>query len=239
MSTAAQQEVTTPANATTGNFVWHELRTTDAKGAEDFYTHVVGWQAKSSGDPGGIPYTLLSVGEIGTAGLMQLTPDMLAGGMRPGWVGFIGVDDVDDYAKRIEQAGGKLHCAPQDIPTVGRFVSAEDPQGAVFLLFKGSLNYAPPRPPAGSPGTVGWNELSANDEAIRMALLLRPLRLGPGQHMDMGPSGTYRIFNTGGAPVGAMMNRDPASLQPRSGFTTSTLRISMPRQRASRRRTAR
>ena len=56
MSTTAQQEVNTSANVTTGNFVWHELRTTDAKGAEDFYTHVVGWKAKSSGDPGGIPY---------------------------------------------------------------------------------------------------------------------------------------------------------------------------------------
>jgi predicted enzyme related to lactoylglutathione lyase len=27
--------------------------------------------------------------------------------------------------------------------------------------------------------------------------------------MDMGPMGTYRIFNNGGAPVGAMMTRDP------------------------------
>jgi hypothetical protein len=83
MSTAAQQEVTTPVKAATGDFVWHELRTTDAKGAQDFYTHVVGWQAKPSGDPGGMPYTLLSVGDLGTAGLMQLTPDMLASGMRP------------------------------------------------------------------------------------------------------------------------------------------------------------
>jgi predicted enzyme related to lactoylglutathione lyase len=47
MSTAAQQEVTTPVKAATGDFVWHELRTTDAKGAQDFYTHVVGWQAKT------------------------------------------------------------------------------------------------------------------------------------------------------------------------------------------------
>ena len=65
MSTAAQQEVTTPVKAATGDFVWHELRTTDAKGAQDFYTHVVGWQAKPSGDPGGMPYTLLSVGDLG------------------------------------------------------------------------------------------------------------------------------------------------------------------------------
>ena len=101
-----------------------------------------------------MPYTLLTVGDLGTAGLMQLTPDMLAGGMRPAWVGFIGVDDVDAYAKRVEQGGGKLHCPPMDIPTVGRFASAQDPQGAVFLLFKGSLDYAPPRPPVGTPGVV-------------------------------------------------------------------------------------
>src|ERR1700684_827946 len=99
MSTAAQQEVTTPVKAAKGDFVWHELRTTDAKGAQDFYTHVVGWQAGGSGDPGGIPYTLLSRGGFTTAGLIQLTPEMLAGGMRPAWVGFIGVDDVDACAK--------------------------------------------------------------------------------------------------------------------------------------------
>jgi len=34
MSTTAQQEVNAPASVTTGDFVWHELRTTDANGAE-------------------------------------------------------------------------------------------------------------------------------------------------------------------------------------------------------------
>lgn len=209
MSTTAQQEVTTPVKATTGDFVWYELRTTDAKGAKDFYTHVVGWQAKSSGNPAGIPYTLFSIGGIDTAGLMQLTPDMLNAGMRPGWVGFVGVDDVDAYAKRIEQDGGKLHCPPQDIPTVGRFASAEDPQGAVFLLFKGSLREAPPRPPAGSTGTVGWNELSANDEKSAWPFYSRLFGWREDSTMDTGPNGTYRIFNNGGAPIGAIMTRDP------------------------------
>ena len=147
MSTAAQQQVTTPVKAATGDFVWHELRTTDSKAAEQFYTHVVGWKTEKSGDPGGMPYTLLSVGGLSTAGLMQLTPQMLDAGMKPAWVGFIGVDDVDAYAKRVEQGGGKLHCQPMDIPGIGRFASAEDPQGAVFLLFKGSLSEAPKRPP--------------------------------------------------------------------------------------------
>jgi uncharacterized protein len=210
MSTAAQQEVTTPIDTATGSFVWYELRTTDAKGAEEFYTHVIGWQAKPSGDPGGIPYTLLSVGDIGAAGLMQLGPDMLAGGMKPGWVGFIGVDDVDAYAKRVEQGGGKLHFPPMDIPTIGRFASVQDPQGASFLLFKGSLSEAPPRPAAGTPGTVGWNELSANDEKSAWPFYSGIFGWKEDSTMDMGPMGTYRIFNNGGAPIGAVMTRDPS-----------------------------
>jgi predicted enzyme related to lactoylglutathione lyase len=208
MSTVAQQEATTPAKTGTGDFVWHELRTTDAKGAEEFYTHVIGWQAESSGDPGGMPYTLLSVGDLGTAGLMQLTPQMLEGGMRPAWVGFIGVDDVDAYAKRVEQAGGKLHCPPQDIPTVGRFASVEDPQGAAFLLFKGLCESAPPRPAEGTPGIVGWNELSADDEQSAWRFYSDIFGWRVERTMDMGPNGVYRIFTNGGAPLGAMMTRD-------------------------------
>lgn len=208
MSTVAQQTASPSAKTRTGDFVWHELRTTDAKGAVEFYTHVIGWEAKSFGDAGGVPYTLLSIGDFSTAGLMQLTPQMLEGGMQPGWVGFIGVDDVDGYAKRVEEAGGKLHCPPQDIPTVGRFASVEDPQGAAFLLFKGSLEYAPPRPPAGTPGTVGWNELSANDEQSAWQFYSRVFGWAVDNTMDMGPQGTYRIFNNGGAPIGAMMTRD-------------------------------
>jgi predicted enzyme related to lactoylglutathione lyase len=211
MSTTSQPEVTTSVRAKNGDFVWHELRTTDAKAAEAFYTHVIGWQAKSSGDPGGVPYTLFSVEDLGTAGLMQLTPQMLADGMKPAWFGFIGVDDVDAHAKRLEQSGGKLHCTPLDIPGIGRFVSVEDPQGAVFLLFKGSLDYAPPRPPAGSVGTVGWNELSANDGLSAWPWYSGLFGWAEDKAMDMGPMGIYRIFNNGDNPIGAIMTRDPSN----------------------------
>jgi predicted enzyme related to lactoylglutathione lyase len=208
MSTMAQQEVTTPANVTTGNFVWYELRTTDAKGAEDFYTHVIGWKATSSGDPGGMPYTLFTAGGFNTAGLMQLSPSMMEGGMKPAWVGFIGVDDVDAYAKRVEERGGKLHCPAMDIPTVGRFASAQDPQGATFLLFKGSLDYAAPRAPFGTPGTVGWNELSANDGPSAWTFYSELFGWNQDTAMDMGAMGIYQIFNNGGPQIGAVMTRD-------------------------------
>jgi predicted enzyme related to lactoylglutathione lyase len=104
-----------------------------------------------------------------------------------------------------------LHCAPQDIPGVGRWASVEDPQGAAFLLFNGSRDYAPPRPPIGTPGTVGWNELSANDGETAWPFYSSIFGWNQDSTMDMGPMGTYRIFNNGGAAIGAMMTRDPAN----------------------------
>ncbi len=169
MSTTAQQEVTTPTQTTTGNFVWHELRTTDTKAAEAFYTHVIGWQAKGSGDPAGVPYTLLSAGDLDTAGLMGLTPEMVEGGMKPGWVGFIGVDDVDGYAKRVEQGGGKLHCPPMDIPNCRPLRLGGRPARRGVPTVQGQSQVLTAPPPVGTPGAVGWNELSANDEGSAWA----------------------------------------------------------------------
>jgi predicted enzyme related to lactoylglutathione lyase len=211
MSTTAMQDVTSPATTGVGNFVWYELRTTDLKGAIDFYGHVVGWQSKSSGDPNGIPYYLFSVNGYDAAGVMELTPDMLSGGMKPAWMGFVGVDDVDAYATRLEQAGGKLHCPPQDIPTIGRWASVEDPQGAAFLLFKPSSREAPPRPAMGAPGTIGWHELSANDGSSAWTFYSELFGWKEDQVMDMGAMGLYHIFSNGGPQIGGMSTRDPAT----------------------------
>ena len=158
----------------------------------------------------GIPYKLFSVNGLDTAGLMQLSGDMLADGMKPAWIGFIGVDDVDAHASRVEQAAGKVHCPPQDIPTIGRFASGEDPQRAVFVLFKGSLDYAPPRPPIGSTGIVGWNELSANDGPSAWDFYSNVFGWTEDSVMDMGPLGSYLMFSVGsGSRMGGMMTRDP------------------------------
>ena len=90
------------------------------------------------------------------AGIMTLPADQMP--PRPVWFGYIGVDDVDAKAKEIEAAGGAIHKAAADIPTIGRFAVVSDPQGAVFMLFKGA---GEPPPPLGmmQPGSVGWNEL--------------------------------------------------------------------------------
>ncbi|WP_446742887.1 VOC family protein [Silvibacterium acidisoli] len=202
-ATAEQVKGTAVAN---GDFIWYELRTTDTKSALDFYTHVVGWKAMPSGNPGGVEYTLLAVDNMPIVGVMPILPDMAQAGMKPAWAGFIGVDDVDAYAKKAEAAGGKVVHPPTDIPSVGRFAALIDPQGAHFLIFKGSREMAPPMPAPGSTGTIGWHELSARDEKSAWEFYSGVFGWKEESQMDMGPNGIYRIFQNGDKPrMGGMM----------------------------------
>src|SRR5262249_55670085 len=143
-------------------FVWYDVMTTDTKAAEDFYRHVIGWNIKDSGMPDQC-YKLLLVGETMIGGLMPIPDDARRAGAGPAWMGYIGVDDVDEYAERVKKAGGAIPRAPADIPDVGRFAVAGDPYGAGFLLFAPKGSQAPAAVPAGTPGHIGWHELYAGD----------------------------------------------------------------------------
>ena len=98
-----------------GKFVWYELLTTDTAGAAKFYGEVIGWAAKDFGLPD-LNYTLLSIGDDATAGLMELPEPLHAGGVKPGWTGYVAVDDVDATTALAERHGAKTCKAPEDIP---------------------------------------------------------------------------------------------------------------------------
>jgi hypothetical protein len=196
-----------------GKFVWYDLMTNDVKAAETFYRSVIGWDAKDAGVPDR-PYTLLSMGSTMVGGLMPIPEDARARGARPSWNGYIGVDDVDAYAKRVTDAKGSVIRPPEDIPNVGRFAVVADPHGAVFLLFH-ALSGAPTPPVAmNTPGTVGWHELHAGDLESDFAFYSGLFGWTKVDTVDMGPMGTYQIFATGGAPVGGMMNKMPEMPMP-------------------------
>jgi predicted enzyme related to lactoylglutathione lyase len=186
-------------------FVWYELMTTDMDAAEAFYRAVVGWTAQAFSHPD-MRYTVLGAGETMVAGLMALPPEARAAGLPPGWVGYIGVDDVDDATDRLRQAGGAVHRPPADIPDVGRFSVVADPQGAMFMLFKPTGEGGSPAP-AGTPGHVGWRELYASDWASAFDFYAGQFGWTKADAVDMGPMGTYQLFAAGGEPMGGMMNK--------------------------------
>ncbi|MCC6719918.1 MAG: VOC family protein [Acetobacteraceae bacterium] len=190
-----------------GTFVWHEILTTDTAAARAFYTDVVGWTARDSGVPG-MDYTLLLTGETRVAGLMR-QPD---GAGQPGWVGYVGVEDVDAGAAKAVSLGGAVLMPPRDIPNVGRFAVIADPQGAAIAIFRG--DGMPARPAAMAPGSIGWNELSATDMPAVWPFYAGLFGWREERAMDMGPMGTYRIFAAGDAVLGGMMTRSPGTPGP-------------------------
>ena len=197
-------------SSTHGKFVWYELNTTDAKAAEAFYSNVIGWSAQDAGNPG-VSYTILSAGKTGVAGLMQLCPEAREAGARPGWTGYIAVDDVDGYAERVKQAGGSVRHGPEDIPGgIGRFAIVADPYGATFALFKPAMACeAPERPAPETPGFIGWHELHAGDGPGAFAFYSGLFGWTKAEAMDMGPMGVYQLFAAGGPAIGGMMTKMP------------------------------
>lgn len=190
-------------------FVWYELMTTDAPAAQRFYSAVLGWQAADAGMPD-MAYTLLSTDHGMVGGLMALPTEAVQAGGRPGWLGYVSVDDVDAATARARSAGATLCQGPQDIPGVGRFASITDPQGAPLVLFKGSSE-EPAAPPPGAAGHIGWHELYADELAPALDFYATQLGWQATEAMDMGPMGVYQMFATeaGGPPVGGMMKRPP------------------------------
>jgi hypothetical protein len=190
-------------------FFWYDVMATDTKAARNFYCDVVGWGAQDSTAPG-MDYTVFTVNGQGVAGLMPIPEDARAGGVPPMWMGYIAADDVDEAARRLEREGGKVHRPPTDVPGIIRFAVVADPQGASFIVAKGLMSEAPPEPPPGTPGTVGWHELYATDGESAFAFYQKMFGWTKGDAMDMGPMGKYQLFASGGANVGGIMTKPSA-----------------------------
>ena len=187
-------------------FVWYELMTTDDQAAVAFYREVIGWKSADSGMPG-MRYALMSEGQYQVAGVMALPDEACQAGASPAWTGFVGVDHVDAKAEQLVKAGGKLLHPAQDIPGVGRFAAVADPHGAAFCLFQGNQDEAPPQPEAGTPGTIGWHELSAGEQNIAWDFYSGLFGWTKTDAMDMGEAGSYQMFAAGGEAIGAIMNK--------------------------------
>jgi predicted enzyme related to lactoylglutathione lyase len=153
-------------------------------------------------------YTILCAAGTQIGGLMSLPEDARSGGAGSRWIGYVAVEDVDHFAKRVKDAGGTIHRAPADIPGVGRFAGVADPQGASFVLYKGMSAQAQPVAP-GTTGHAGWRELHAGDWSSAFDFYSGLFGWSKVQAIDMGPMGTYQLFATGEMPVGAMMTKPP------------------------------
>ena len=119
-----------------GALCWSELTTRDPKAAEAFYTALFGWSAKHGAASTLTDYTEMGLpGQPPGAGMMKMPEDMPAH-VPSYWMPYFQVDDADASTAKAKELGGKLMVGPHDIPKTGRFAILQDPQGAMFAVFK-------------------------------------------------------------------------------------------------------
>jgi predicted enzyme related to lactoylglutathione lyase len=115
----------------TGVFVWDELGTTDADGAQRFYETVFGWTTSDMGPEYG-GYRIFNAGDTGIAGFMTLQDPSVP----PRWQPYVAVDDPDGTVAKAAGLGGSALFEPMDVPNVGRIAVLRDPQGATFGIIR-------------------------------------------------------------------------------------------------------
>jgi predicted enzyme related to lactoylglutathione lyase len=194
-------------------FHWYELLTPDPAAAAKFYSAVVGWEVEAMG-----PYTLLKTSRGGVAGIATQPPEVAATGLGPGWVGYIAVNDVGGAADEVVEAGGKILIPAQDVMGILTSAWVSDPQGTVYVVFKGNSPSGPPTGGPDEPGYFGWRELFAVDGAAALDFYAAQYGWTPGGEFDMGPMGVYRLFDVDGVQTGGMMNKPEQMPHPAWNF---------------------
>jgi predicted enzyme related to lactoylglutathione lyase len=120
-----------------GTLCWTELTTPDVAGAKSFYCEVFGWQADDQ-PMGEFTYTVIrpAGGDENSSqgGIMPLSPQMAAAGATTRWQPYFEVADCDAAAAAVTANGGTVVVPASDIPGVGRFAVALDPDGAQFAV---------------------------------------------------------------------------------------------------------
>ena len=183
--------------------------TPDPAASTTFYGPLFGWDVNAAGPDN--HYHIVTKDGEGVAGFLTLSDDMQAHGATPGWLGYIGVDDVDAKAAAIKAAGGTIHRAPWDIPGFGRAALVADPDGAVFYIMKGSMPGESKAFAKHAPmiGHCAWNELIAKDADVTLHFYSDQFGWARDDTMDMGDEGggLYRFIRANGAMMGAAMDQ--------------------------------
>ena len=190
-----------------GRFVWYELMTTDPKAAMAFYAKVMGWRVWDASAPGR-PYFLFSAGPASVGGLMSLPEEAQASGVKPSWLGYVGVDDVDAAARRILRLGGAVHVPPTDAADVSRFSIISDPQAARFALLKWRNPSQHPLAERRTPGRVGWHELLAADWESAWPFYGELFGWERSEE-KLGEAQGYQLFSARGEAIGGMFSKEP------------------------------
>ena len=188
-----------------GQFLWHELLTSDPAGGAGFYSKVLGWNARPwDGDEA---YTMLgsAAGPVGGARLVGKDP--LASTAGPNWLTYVGVPDLAVALATAEGSGGRVVHPITSIPDGGRYAVITDPQGGVIGLYEPAGDMGGSSG-AAAAGPVAWHELTADDTEAALEFYKGLFGWEVLDQVPMGGDvGTYYLFGIGTTQLGGAFKR--------------------------------
>jgi predicted enzyme related to lactoylglutathione lyase len=204
------------SSAVLGQFLWHELLTTDPAAGAGFYSKVFGWNARPW--EGDADYTMLTQASGPVGGARVVGKDPLADKVGLNWLTYVGVPDLTAALAAVEAKGGRvIHPVTGLSSDGGRYAVISDPQGATIGLYEpgAGMSSGTAGPMA---GPVAWHELTAEDPEA--ALQFYKAIVGwevLGTHAMGGDVGNYYLFGIGTTQMGGAFkrSRDAASTRPR------------------------
>ncbi|WP_329083981.1 VOC family protein [Streptosporangium sp. NBC_01469] len=140
---------------------WIDLGTPDTEAAVAFYGPLFGWSFQSAGPHSG-GYGFFQLDGKTVAAVGPLTEE----GAVSGWTPYFQTADADATAKTVEQAGGTVRVAPDDVFTNGRMAGFTDPGGAEFAVWQPGTTKGLDL--VTEDGSLAWLELYVPDpDAVR------------------------------------------------------------------------
>ena len=118
--------------------VHFEIPANDVEKLRKFYSALFGWKIEKM--PGPMEYFGIQTVPIDNKG-MPVRPGVNGGMMKkqnpehkP--VNYIAVESVDEYVKKITALGGKVIVPKMEVPGIGWWASALDPEGNQFAILQ-------------------------------------------------------------------------------------------------------
>jgi predicted enzyme related to lactoylglutathione lyase len=118
--------------------VHFEIPADDVEKLRKFYNDLFGWKIEKM--PGPMEYWGIATVPIDDKG-MPVRPGVNGGMMKkqnpehkP--VNYIAVESVDEYVKKIEALGGRIIVPKMEVPGIGWWASALDPEGNQFAILQ-------------------------------------------------------------------------------------------------------
>jgi uncharacterized protein len=200
------------SSAVLGQYLWHELVTTDPDAGAPFYSKVVGWSRLPY--EGNADYIMLGNDKGPVGGARVVGKDPLADAVGPNWLTYVGVPDIAAALATVAAKGGRVVHPVTEIPgNGGSYAVIADPEGSTIGIYQpGGGMSADSAGPTAQP--VVWHELTANNAETALSFykdlfgweVLSTVPMG-------GEVGNYFLFGIGKTQMGGVFNR-PKNLPP-------------------------